>query len=95
MNIRFHLAIGEGYSNMDIQVIIIVGDRTVSDGGDVEWENVHKNQHLFTYTTPIHTLVSAKFKAAAAFAVTKMAHQLVKTLIKEYLTRLTKSSAPS
>lgn len=69
---------------MDIQVIVIVGDRSVTDDGDVEWENVVKSETLLTTTADMkqdhnqhHAIVETKF----------MVQELLLNLIPEYLRR--------
>lgn len=77
---------------MDIQVIIIVGDRSISDDGDVEWENVCKYQKLITYTKPIHTLRSGRWKTTEALKIANHVRVKCYKLIEEYLFKLTSSS---
>jgi hypothetical protein len=77
---------------MDIQIIVIVGDRTVSDDGDVEWSNVHKDQLLYTSTKPNHTLVSGRFKSDTSLNLANYVRKISYILMHKYLNQHTISS---
>lgn len=73
---------------MDIQVIVIVGDRSVTEDGDVEWENVCKDQMLLTTTTDMRL---DRYQQSTINEIKYSVQKCLEELIPEYLNKLTKS----
>lgn len=63
---------------MDIQVIMIVGDRSVTDDGEVEWSNVCKDMHIITLTSELEKAINVDVE------VLRQARKLLHRCIKQY-----------